>query len=445
MKKKSWHLDRRTFLRGVGGISLGLPFLNCMMAHGEEKALKELPRRAAFIFFPNGVSLPGEKDHQFEDWHWFPKGKGRNYEFRKSQDHLNPYRKDISVISGLCNPLNNGTDPHVAPSAFLTTKKIAKTDLYNSISIDQKIIEFQKEKTLMDSMVLSTAGGVGNMTRAFTLSYDKQGKGIPALSNLRDVYEQMYQFSSAAGKARLKKKDHLLNEILQDAKNIKRNLGKEDQYTMEEYLSSVNDLEKKVAGDKVWASLNKKQKPPTHIDLNIDRYDVENYIQGMYELMYLAFKADITRVATYQMASEGASPVANLSKYIGLKKDLHAFSHTATKSKTGYEDWAAWDRFVAKQLAFLIKKLKDTPEGDGSLLDRCLIFQGSAQSYTHNTTNFPLIMAGGTKLGHKAGQFVSYKKEKHFSNLLVGIANCVGAPIEKFGDSTGNPMSELFG
>ena len=180
------------------------------------------------------------------------------------------------------------------------------------------------------------------------------------------------------------------------------------------------------------------------MDLDITKKDVENYIQSIYDLMYLAFKADITRVATYQLASEGGSaPTNNLSKYFGLPKDIHALSH-ASKGD-GYTLWGQWDQFLAKQFGYFINKLKETKEGDGTLLDNCLLFHGSATSKTHKNVNYPLLLAGGRNLGHKSGQFVQYEEEKNaLADLYVRIANGAGVPITKFGDSLGNSMSELF-
>ena len=109
------------------------------------------------------------------------------------------------------------------------------------------------------------------------------------------------------------------------------------------------------------------------------------------------------------------------------------------------KNWGLWDQFVAKQLAFFIDKLKNTREGDGTLLDRSLIYQGSATSKVHDPHNYPLILAGGKKMGHKAGQYVKYDEKKNaLSNLYVRMGQAMGAPIEKFGDSTGISMSELF-
>ena len=255
----------------------------------------------------------------------------------------------------------------------------------------------------------------------------------------------MYVSSSPAAIAKLQEKTHLLNEIYGDAKDLKRNLGQEDRATLDEYLESITELEKKIANDKLWASKVAKSAAP-EMNLDIEFTDVENYVRTIYDLMYLAFKSDITRVATYQLASEGGTaPTNNLSKRIGIAKDLHQLSHSAAKSADGFKDWGLWDQFVAQQLAYFINRLKGTKEGDGSLLDRCLIFQGAATSRVHDNTNYPLLLAGGKKIGHKAGQFVTYDEEKNaLSNLFVRIANSMDVPIETFGDSTGNPMSELF-
>ncbi len=445
MARKSWHLERRTFLKGTG-VSLALPFMNAMAVGAEQKALKSLPKRSAFIFFPNGVSLPRENDPQFEDWSWFPKGEGKNYEFRKSQNSLNPFRDDISVISGLSHPLNRTSgDAHVNPTGFLTSKEIEKgKTTFNSISIDQAISEFHGRQTPLACMPLSTVGGVGNLTRTYTLSFDKNGKGIPAWSNLKAIYERMYISSSPAARARLQEKTHLLNEIYRDAKDLQRNLGNEDQATLSEYLESISELEKKIENDKLWAAKGAMEAPEMNLDIEFT--DVENYVRTMYDLMYLAFKSDITRVATYQLASEGGTaPTNNLSKRIGLSKDLHQLSHSAAKDENGFKDWGLWDQFVAEQLAYFVNRLKETKEGDGSLLDRCLVFQGAATSRVHDNTNFPLILAGGKKMGHQAGQFITYDEQKNvLSNLFVKIANSMDVPIESFGDSTGNSMSELF-
>ena len=315
----------------------------------------------------------------------------------------------------------------------------------NSISIDQAISSHHRGQTQLDSMPLSTVGGVGNISRTYTLSFDEAGKGIPAWSNLKEIYERMYAANSPAARARMREKKHLLNEIHADAKDFRRKLGSEDRATLDEYLSAIDGLEKKIDNDRLWAENGPVATPP-RMNLDIEFTDVENYIRAMYDLMYLAFKADITRVATYQIASEGGTaPTNNLSKHIGLSKDLHQLSHSAAKRDDGFKDWGLWDQFVARQLAYFLERLRQTPEGDGTLLDRCLVFQGAATSKVHDNTNYPLLLAGGKQLGHNSGQFVCYDEDTNcLANLFVRIANAMDVPLQEFGDSTGVSMSELF-
>ena len=180
MAVKSWHLPRRTFLQGRRRLS-GIALHECDgRPVSEQQALKALPKRAAFIFFPNGVSLPPAKDPQHEDWYWFPKGEGKNYEFRTSQASLNPYRDDISVVSGLSHPQNrNSGDAHVNPSGFLTSKDIDEGARQPSIQFrsTRSSAIFTEGQTQLASMPLSTVGGVGNLRRTYTLSFDQERQG----------------------------------------------------------------------------------------------------------------------------------------------------------------------------------------------------------------------------------------------------------------------------
>lgn len=444
MKNKSWHLDRKTFLRG-SGIALSLPYLNAMTIQGEAQSLKQLPKRVAFSFFPNGVSLPPENDPQYEEWHWFPKGQGRDFSFRTIQNSLNPFRNDLSVLSGLSNPENRNIPSHMGSSGFLSCRAISKNSSINAQSIDQVISQSHGRNTPLKSLVLSSVGGVGSLHRSYTLSYDSKGRAIPAMSNLRQIYEKMYLSNSPASLAKLKRKVHLLNAVYHDAKRLHLNLGIEDQKILDEYLTSISDLEKKLEHEKFWIKQTNTNKRP-QLKLEINFNDVENYIQTMYEMIYLSFKADITRVATYQIASEGGeSPVGNMSKAIGIKKDLHSLSHGASKGDRGYIEWGQWDQFIAKQFSIFLNKLRECKEGDGCLLDRCLILHGSATGKSHDPHNYPLILAGGKKLGHRSGQFITYpENEQALSNLFVKMANAVDIPLQNFADSNGRDLKGIF-
>ena len=446
--KKSWHLNRRTFLRGCGGLTLSLPFLEAMAVGNESKALKELPRRSVYIFFPNGASMPPKSHGNYKDWHYFPEAQqGGSYSMRETHKYLKPFQEHISFISGLSNPKNRTMQPHVGPTGWLTTQKI-DGKAKNTISIDQAIADMLKyeDKTPLKALVCSTQGGTGNLSRTATMSYDAYGNPVPAVAKLRSIYEKMYSVASPEALVKIKNRQNLLDNMLADAKDLSRKLGNEDKQRLEEYLATIREAEKKIERDKYWAKVwSTKRSSAPKVDLNPSFNDFEKYVQTVYELIYISFKADITRTATYQVCKENGGLGNNASKDIGLSGSLHALSHASNKGSNGYKNWGKWDQFLFKQTAYLLKRLKETKEGDGTLLDRTMILHGAATSKVHNNTNYPIMIAGGKKIGHKGGKFITYKESNiAFADLLVQFGRSMGADMEKFGDSTGHSMKELF-
>lgn len=448
MAQKSWHFDRRTFLRGSGGLALSLPFLNAM---GAEKATSQAtrPKRVAFISFPNGVSLPSVKNQKTKQWHWFPEKLTKGYRFRESQKYLTPFKDDITVISGLSHPSYRKTSAvHAVAAGFLTGKNFDKMgSLTNAVSIDQVIANGLSGSTYMDSLALSSTGGVGALKRNFTLSYTANGSPIPAENDLQRIYEKLFMADSPKAKASLKSKESLVDAVLDDSKKVAKLLGQEDKKTYDEYLSSIRDVEKKIQSDQSWiGKLKNKPIDKTKLSLDVTPKDPEKYISTIYDLIFLAFQTDLTRVITYQIAAEdeaGARDVLNMASVVGAKKTLHRISHT--KSDAGHKQWGLWDQFLSKQLAYLINRLSKTREGESRLLDRCMIFQGSHTSKTHVCRNYPLILAGGKDMGLKQGEFVRYHENKNaLSNLFVKMSHAMDVPIKSFADSTGVPMNEIF-
>ena len=444
--KKSWHLNRRTFLRG-SGIALSLPFMNVMTFGNEIKVLEKLPKRAAFIFFPNGASMPSETHQNYKDWYYFPEKQANGYRLRENHKFLKPIQDEVSFLSGLSNPENRKMRAHVGPTGFLTTKGIDLKSK-NTISIDQEIVNKLNlgSKTPVKTLVMSTNGGVGKLARSQTLSFNESGDAIPALSKLSSIYESMYSITKPGALEKIQNRQNLLDTVLIDAKDMRKKLGKEDAHKLDEYLATVRQVEVNIERNKHFIkNWQNKFKDRPKINLDFKFTDFENYIKTIYDLIYISFKADITRTATYQISREDASPTNNISKFVGLSKGLHELSHSANKGEDGYKDWGLWDQFLSNQLARLISRLKSTKEGDGTLLDRTLIFHGSATGKTHHNYNYPIILAGGKRMGHKAGQFLSFDEEKvALADLYVHIGQAMGADIDKFGDSTGFRMSELF-
>jgi len=158
----------------------------------------------------------------------------------------------------------------------------------------------------------------------------------------------------------------------------------------------------------------------------------------MYDLIYLAFQTDSTRVATYQLGNmNGATSVAGqFPQLLGYGEKIHSLAHGWNK-KGGAEALGKWDQYLAQQLSRFLTRLKTTEEGDGNLLDHTMVFYGSSNSNTHNNTNYPLMLAGGSKLGLKHGNFHQFNSKIPLSNLYVTLLNRLGVPTENFVDSTG--------
>jgi len=437
---KSWHLDRRTFLCGAG-VSLALPLLEGMSWGAAAKPAAELPKRMCAVYFPFGVSLPG-KDHEHADWNWFPRGQGKDFKFTRTLESLEPLRNDVTILSGLSHPEGRKMGGHDTGDIFLTAAGYKGSRYTNSISIDQLAARHIGTKTRFQSLTLSSDGGVGEPTRSTTLSFSRSGRPIPALSNPKQIFGRLFGreegISAKAKRQQLEDSSSLLDRVLEHSKSLKRKLSKQDQKKFEEYLASVRDIEKRVERSRKWLDIPKPKVDPETLKLTASPKGPKEYLQTMYDLMFMAFQTDTTRVTTYMIGQvAGATTIANaFPAAIGLPGNWHGLAHGAGK-KGGAERLGKFDQFLAQYLSYFLKRLADTPEGDGSLLDRTVVLYGSSNSRTHNNNNYPLLVAGGKSLGYKHGQHHVLSKNIPMSNVLVSMLRSVGVPVESFADSTG--------
>jgi hypothetical protein len=444
MARFSWHLDRRTVLRGAGA-ALALPLLEAMTGHSNGVAQEDLPRRMCGVYFPFGVSLPPE-DHELSDWNWFPTGEGKDFRFTNTLSSLEPLRENVTVLGGLSHPEGRRIGGHDTGDIFLTGAKLAGSRYTNSISLDQHIADHVGDQTRFRSLTLSSDGGVGEPTRSTTLSFSGKGRPIPALSKPQQIYDRLFGEGDGEVKLqrrRLQSSGTMLDLVLEHSKSLKRRLGKQDVQKFDEYLASVRAIEQRVERSQRWLDIPKPSVDPKSLELASSPQGPEDYIRTMYDLMFLAFQTDTTRVATYMLGQvAGATTVANtFPACLGLSGNWHGLAHGAGKAK-GYENLGRFDQFLAKQLSYFLTRLKETPEGSGNLLDRTLVFYGSSNSKTHNNTNYPLVLAGGNGLGMKHGQYLRFGPETPLSNVFVTMLDKLGVPSEKFADSTSD-MSEL--
>jgi hypothetical protein len=438
---KSWHLDRRTFLLGTGA-SLGLPFLECM-ARGEA-AETDRPRRFCAMYFGFGVGLPKEGSEQAE-WSWFPNGEGRDYTFNKSLEPLEPHRNDLTILGGLSHPNGRKMGGHDTGDTFLTGALLTSKFLRNTVSADQVIAERIGGRTRFPSLVLSTDGGVGEPTRSSTLSYDSKGRPLPALNEPQRVFDRLFGAGDddvIAKRRRLASASSMLDRVLEDSRDLKRRLGTVDREKLDEYLSSVREIEQRVEQSQRWLEvpapvLRDEDRALLHLDA--DDEAPQRYIETMYDLIYLALRTDSTRVATYQVTNmaDASSRAGKFPQLEGFKGSLHTLAHGWNKPE-GAENLGRWDRFMAERLARFLDRLAAAREPHGSLLDNTVVLYGSSNSQTHNNTNYPLVLAGGRELGLRHGSYHRFGEDVPMSNLLLTMLHAVGVETDHFADGNGH-------
>ena len=448
MKTRPWHLDRRTFLRG-SGVSLALPFLQCMAGTGSAAAAaaKDRPRRFCAIYFPYGASLPSE-NHEAAQWRWLPSGEGRDYRFTESLKPLESLREELTIFQGLSHPKGRSMGGHDTADIWLTGAEFKGGNFRNSVSMDQVLADHVGEQTRYSSLTMSTDGGVGEPTRSSTLSFGRNGQPIPAHNRPRLVFDRLFGVNpESVGKQRqqLENSGSMLDLLLDHSKSVRRTLGAEDRAKFDEYLESVRSIEQRVDRSQRWLDIPKPEVDAAELHLDSDENSPEEYLRTIYDLIFLAFQTDSTRAATYQVGNmNGATSVAGkFSELLGFSKNLHGLAHGWNKPG-GAEELGKWDRYLAQQLSRFLERLKSTPEGDGNLLDHTLVLYGSSNSNTHNNSNYPLLVAGGGGLGVRHGQFLKYAADTPFANLQVTLLNRLGVAAESFADSTGE-LTEILG
>jgi hypothetical protein len=398
------------------------------------------------VYFPFGVSLPKE-DGEDAQWNWFPEGEGVDFTFRNTLKSLEPLRREVTVLGGMSHPNGRKIGGHDTGDIFLTAAQFQGTQYRNSVSIDQLAAEHIGQETRFGSMVMSSDGGVGEPTRSTTLSFSSKGRPVPALAKPRQIFDRLFGRNESAvatsERTKLENAASMLDLVLEHSKSVKRRLGQQDRKKLDEYLASVRAVEERVERSQRWLSIPKPHVDSTSVALEASPNGPEEYLKAIYDLMFLALQTDTTRLATYMIGQvAGATTIANaFPACIGLGGNWHGLAHGAGK-KGGAERLGKFDQFLANQLAYFLTRLKETPEGDGNLLDHTMVLYGSSNSKTHQNRNYPLVLAGGSKLGLRHGQFLKLDEQMPLSNVFVTMLNRLDVPIESFADSTGE-CSEL--
>ena len=435
MKRKTWHLDRRTVLKSAG-VSIALPWLECMAADK-----KTSPKQRFFAgYFAYGVPMPADDAADRLDHGWFPVGEGKDYQAPVMHDCIMPLRKKVTFLSGLSHPSMRGTSAHKGADYFLTGADILKTYDKQTISIDQYLARMLGQDTRFRSLVMSSFGGVNRPYRSSTLSFDRSGRPIPAQNNPAEIFRRMFGTVSESEKNALASRGSIIDEVLSEAKDLNRRLGKIDKKKMEEYLASVREVERLTERSVEWQSTPKPKVDAASLELTANPTSPREYLTVMYDLVALALQTDTTRVATFQTACEEAGLTDRFPSAVGLANSSHNLSH----EKKNYANVTKYITFLNEMHANFVTKLDSIQEGNGTLLDNTLCFYGCATSKTHKATNYPIILSGGANMGFKHGSHLHYNDNVPLSNLFVTIANQVAGPTERFSDSTSD-ITEVVG
>jgi hypothetical protein len=420
------------------------------------------PKRLGCFYFADGVPMPLASDPAYEDWAWFPHGNGTEFKFTKCMETLEPLRSELTVLSGFSHVASRNVHGHNNADQFLTGAATGDGDreYKNSISLDQLYASHVGDQTRFSSLVMSTDGGTGTARGAHTISFDRNGRPIPAEHRPKQVFDMLFVTSDKQSAKRLSLTRSALDDMLSDAHSLKQSLSLEDRKQFDEYLESVRQAEIKVEKAKKWLNAPLPNIERDHLDLELTTDEPREYLQTMFELVYLAFRTDSTRVATYQITREnGIGRSDHLSRAVGFNL-AHQLSHE-TKNPDGWKNFGIYCRFLNEEFGRFIEKLRSTPEpaGSGSMLDNTLVLYGSASSAFHLSRNYPLILAGGKNMGLKHGRYINHagnnfqggpwlgdrepwqdkatSEDIPLSDLFVSMLQRLGVSVDRFADSTG--------
>ena len=442
---KSWRIPRRTFLRGLG-TAIALPMLESMvplrsLASSIADASKPLPKRMAFVYVPNGANMSD----------WTPKTVGSDFELPPILEPLKKNQKDLLVLSGLAQdmgrPHGDGAGDHARASAtFLTGCKARKTpgaDIKVGISVDQVAAQKIGDRTRLASLELGTdkARLAGNCDSgyscaySFNISWRGESTPMPPEVDPRLVFDRLFGNGNAGemDEARIKRdryRKSVLDFAMEDARRLKSDLGSTDRRKLDEYFTAVRELEQRIEKANSFAAELPDYQRPTGIPRSY-----EEHLRLQYDLLALAFQTDATRIATYIMAHDGSN---RQYPFIGVRDGHHDLSHHGgDEEKKG--KIAKINRFHATQFAYFVDKLKSIKEGEGSLLDNCMIVYGSGlgDGNRHNHDNLPVLLAGRGGGTIQSGRHIQFERETPMTNLFLSMLDRVGAPTERIGDSTG--------
>jgi hypothetical protein len=434
------HIPRRAVLKAAG-VTLGLPFLEAMVPAGTALAqTAATPKlRTGFFYLPHGAIM-GNTAHGPSMDKWTPSGSGANFKLSPILASLEPYKKYVSSFGNLENAATAGSVHSFTPATWLSATRpdTGAARAHMSITLDQVIAKVIGQETRLPSLevasetiVQSAAGGGGSYA---TLSFRDAESPQPMEPNPRKVFLQLFGEGDTPQErtAISRQTSSLLDLILDGTKDLKRDLGNRDKAALDGYLDSVREIERRAqkAEAKDLSGLAIPEAPVGELDAFSEQ------VKLMFDLVALAYQADLTRVVSYIMAAEGTNRTYN---HIGVPDSFHPVSHHANDLER-INKLVKIQTWHLEQFAAFIKKLAEIPEGEGTLLDHSIFMYGSNMSNSDRHDNYPepnILVGGGNGKMKLGGQHLALAERTPIANLHLTILQKIGVEREKFGDSTG--------
>ena len=431
------HLPRRTFLRGMG-VTLALPLLDSMVPAQTilKKTAASPSPRMGFVYVPHGAIMDK----------WTPTTEGTGFEMTPILKPLEPFRDRMNIVSGLGHRAADSTAVHsLSPTTWLSgvrPKPTQGTDAFAGVTADQIAAQAIGQDTILPSIELAIedhSGLIGACDRDYgciymnTLSWRTPTTPLPMEINPRKVFERMFgQGGSTADRLAWNQEDRsILDAITKEASSLQSKLGAQDRAKVGEYLENVREIERRVqrAGELAGTDLALPEEP-AGIPFSYDQH-----VGLMFDLMALAYQANITRVFTFMMARE----VSNRTyPQVGVPDGHHATSHHQNRAEK-MDKLVKIQNYHITLFAKFLEKLQATKDGDGTLLDHSTILYGSNMSNSNAHNHFPLpnLLIGGAMGNLKGGRHIKEPDHTPMANLLLTMLHKSGVQAESLGDSTG--------
>src|SRR5437867_2785163 len=434
------HLSRRTFLRGAG-VAVGLPLLEAMIpaATALSQTAASAKPRMGFIYFPHGAIMD----------RWTPATEGADFELSPILKPLEKFKKQLTVVSGLENKAAIAPPVHaLSPGTWLSGVSPRKTqDPWGGVTIDQMAAKHLGQDTPFPSLEIAIEGrgGGGSCDREYgcsysgTISFRTPSTPLPMEPDPRKLFQRLFGQGDTLQERKIIAKQYssILDLVSQEAADLQRNLGPQDRTMLGDYLESVREIERRV--EKMEArDLSKLNLPDAPAGTPSS---FEQHINLMFDLVALAYQANLTRVFSFMMAAE----VSGMTyPQISVPDAFHPISHHQN-DKTKIDKLVKIQTYHTQIMARFVSKLAALPDGDGSMLDHAILLYGSNMSNSNAHNHFPLPSAiiGGGNGKIKGGQHLKYPDQTPLSNLLLTIVNRAGIPVEKVGDDGTKAFSEV--